>query len=247
MKKLLTIALIAAGMALATSGAKAQYMTGDLMMGFEVPGTGLDVLFNLGPAQAFVTASGPFSIPIGNLNAALISAFGVSPGTNANILAAIFGNLNPSDPNNTLYASRPHSPALSGSQQSALSTLMSSVESQYNFQYAGNPAIVQDSSTTPNTYYSRVLGGAAFNNYITEQQLSLLSFTLDRIPSTTNGGGAARTLGTVDFAIDGNGNITGATFNPVPEPSTCALAILSAGALAALARRRAKARANAAA
>ncbi len=115
------------------------------MMGFEAGGI-MDVLLPLGPAQMFVTATAPFSINIGNLNAALITAFGSSPGTNANILTAVFGNLNPSDPNNTLYANVPHISPISGSGQSAISSLMSSVESEYNNEFMGNRAIVQDSS-----------------------------------------------------------------------------------------------------
>ena len=225
MKKLLTLALAIASIALTTLPAKAQYTTGDLMMGFEAGGV-LDVLLPLGPAQMFVTASAPFSINIGNLNSALIAAFGSSPGTNANIFTAVFGNLNPSDPSNTLYANRPHINPISGSGQSAISSLMSSVESEYNNEFTGMRAIVQDSSQTPNSYLSKVTAGRVFNNYITETQFSVGSLVLDRAPSTTNGGGPVTTLGTISFSFDGGGNITGAMFIPVPEPSTYALATL---------------------
>lgn len=244
MKKLLTIALIAAGVALTTAGAKAQYQTGNLMIGFE-NGNGMDVLFDLGSAQTYVTATAPFSINIGNLNAALIAAFGSSPGTNGNIFTAVFGNLNRAadggpgnDPANTLYASRPHSNALSGSTQSSISTIMSSVESEYNNEFMGNRAIVQDSTQTSNTYFSKVVGGKVFNNYITESGFSLGSLTLDRVFSTTNGGGPVQTLGTISFGFDGSGNVTSATFAPVPEPSSYALALLAAGMLVVLAAKR---------
>jgi PEP-CTERM motif len=241
MKRLLTLALAIASVTMATSPAKAQYVTGNLMIGFEAGGV-KDVLLDLGAAQMYVTASAPFSINIGNLNSALIAAFGASPGTNANILTAVFGNLNPSDPSNTLYASRPHNNPISGSGQSSLSSLMSSVESEYNNEFTTNIAIVQDSSQTPNSYLSKVTAGRAFNSFIGETQFSLNSVTLDRLPSTTNGGGPVTTLGSISFFFDGSGNVTGAMFSPIPEPSTYALAILGAGILAVAAKRRASAR-----
>lgn len=250
MKRFLTIALTAASLALIPLPAKAQYMTGDLMMGFETGGI-KDVILSLGPAQMYVTATAPFAINIGNLNSALIAAFGSSPGTNANILTAVFGNVNPSDVNqNTLYASRIHSNAISGSGQSSISSLMSSVESQYNndFATAMTRAIVQDSTQEPNTYLSKVTGGRVFNNFITEAQFSTASFILDRIPPTTGTGGGpglTTTLGTITFAFDGGGNVTGAMFAPVPEPSTYALGIVGAGTLLLLAKRRAKSAASA--
>lgn len=248
MKKLLTLVLALASLTLTTAPAKAQYLTGDLMMGFET-GNGMDVLLDLGPAQTYVTATAPFSIGIGNLNAALIAAFGSSPGTNSNIFTAVFGNLNRiadggpgNDPANTLYASRPHVNALSGSSQSSISTAMSSVEAEYNNEFMGGRAIVQDSSMMPNTYFSKVVGGKVFSNYITETQFSLGTLTLDRVFSTTNGGGPTQTLGTINFSFDGSGNVTGAMFIPVPEPSTYALGLFGVAMLAFLAKRRAFAR-----
>ncbi|MGI9087092.1 MAG: PEP-CTERM sorting domain-containing protein [Chthoniobacterales bacterium] len=248
MKKLLTLALAIASLTLMTAPARAQYATGDLMMGFET-GNGMDVLLDLGSAQTYVTATAPFSINIGNLNSALITAFGASPGTNANIFTAVFGNLNRvadggpgNDPSNTLYSSQPHVKALSGSSQSSISTAMSSVESEYNNEFMGGLAIVQDSTQMPNTYFSKVVGGKVFSNYITEAQFSLNNLTLDRVFSTTNGGGATQNLGTFNFAFDGSGNVTGATFLPVPEPSTYALGLLGIGIVAVLAKRRASAR-----
>lgn len=249
MKKLLTIALIAAGMAFTATGAKAQYMTGDLMMGFE-NNNGMDVLLDLGSAQTYVTATAPFSINIGNLNSALIAAFGSTPGNSPAILTAVFGNLNRmadggpgNDPANTLYASQLHALRSSGSSQSGISTLMSQVEGQYNNEYVGNLAIVQNSGTTPNTYFSQVVGQGVFTNFVTESQFNLGTFTLDRVFSTTNGGGPTQTLGTINFSFDGNGNVTGAIFNPtvVPEPSTYALGLAGAALVVFLMRRRARA------
>lgn len=206
--------------ALSAPRAHGQYMIGDLMIGFE-NGSVRDVLISIGPAQNYVTAQAPFSLNIANLNSALVTAFGPSPATNADIFMAAFGNLNPNDPSNTLYASQPHSNALSGSAHSSRGSNMSAVESQYSNDFAAQqtPAIVQDSSQAQNTYVAYVTGGKVFQNYITEVPFSSATLTLDRVPSTTNGGGPTRTLGTITFSFDGGGNVTAATFAPAATPS----------------------------
>lgn len=240
MKKALLLTLALTSLALATPAVRAQnYTSGDLLIGFEA-GTTTSVVFNLGAAQSFVTATTPFSINLGNLNSALISAFGgTTPGNNANIFAAVFGNLNPNDPSNTLYASQPHSNALSGSAQSSRSSNMSAVESTYSNLYAGNRAVVMNSATDGNnTYVNFVVGGRVFQNYITEQQFNVGSMVIDRLPSTTNGGGPVSTLGTLTFGFDGSGNITSAQFAPVPEPSTYALLAAGLVVAAVIGRRR---------
>lgn len=232
MKRLLSIGLALGSIAF--SSARAQYTSGDLMMGFE-NGSTKSVVIDLGPVELFRT--GMPAINLANLNAALVSAFGGTPGTNNNIFATLWAHLNPGDPSNTLYASQPHSNALSSSQQSSRGSNMTSVEGTYNNLFAAQntKAITMDSSTDgPNTYRAFAGNGVAFQNYITEKQFNLNNFALDRL---TPSSGAGQTLGTLLFSFDGSGNLTNATFAPVPEPSTYALMFLGAGVLALFIRR----------
>ncbi len=294
MKNYTLPAIAAAGFLAAGSAHAASYTAGDLLLGFYATGGSGDTtsyVVNIGAQTLYRDATGSFVLNttgpnIGNIGQDLIDNFGGLWYTRNDLFWGVLGgrtndtaptppfnagDVNPnSDPNRTLYASRPQS--IFGTQSSpwvlGSSSGVSNGAAAFNA-FAGlailGPGGFSDASVIgtansntrgafmPDTLDNdwETLAAAGWSGVFSSQThgdftagAAASAIDLYRIPSLTGLGFEPGTAGTGQyqgtFFIDTLGNVTFG-LQPIPEPSTVAMLALAAAAGVVAIRRRRKA------